>query len=313
MKIFASHNPDSEIRHLSSSGGIFTLLAQQVLRQGGVVYGAAFAEDWTVIHRRVDTEAGLGALRGSKYIYSNVGTAYSDAIADLEAGLQVLFSGTPCQIAAMRKRAGYNQRLYLVEIVCHGAPRPEYWQRYLVELCQKCGKKITDIASINFRDKNTGWKHYSFTIRFHDGKVFSQLHHENLYMRAFLHDFTLREACFKCPFKYPDGSRADITIGDLWGISQLAPEIDNDLGTTLVITQRNIDDFLNADAELTFKNVVQYNPAIVTHANSPSNRASFIKAAQNGNLIPVLKRFAARPPMQKIYLKLARLKHKLIR
>lgn len=312
MKVFASHNPEEEIRRQSSSGGVFTMLAQEILKQGGTVYGAAFTDNMTVAHQRVDSEDGLAALRGSKYVYSNVGSAYTDVLADLEAGRQVLFSGTPCQIAAMRKRAGENPRLLLVEIVCHGAPHPDYWRRYLEELCSRQGRTLADIISINFRDKRTGWKNYSFTVRFKDGKTFTQRHGENLYMRAFLQNLTLRDACFHCSFKYPGGSQADITLGDLWGISGFAPQIDNDLGTTLVIMQSESVINCKSDAELSLEEVTKYNPAVAECATIPGNRDSFLKAANNGALISAMKRFASVPLKQKLYLRLARLKNRLI-
>lgn len=313
MKVFAAHNPDPEIRRQSSSGGIFTILSERVLWQGGVVYGVAFDGDWNVAHRRVDSFHGLAPLRGSKYVYSNVGTAYADAAADLKAGRQVLFSGTPCQIAAMRRRAGENLRLILVEIVCHGAPAPEYWSAYLSELCKKLRRKVSDIASINFRDKRTGWKNYSFTVSFRDGKTFTQPHDDNLYMRAFLKDLTLREACFRCPFKHPGGSQADITLGDLWGISQLAPEIDNDQGTTLVIARQGHIQGLVPDAYFVLNDVAMHNPAIVSSANRPAEWGRFQLAARHGNIIALMRRFAGRPFMQDLYLRLARIKNKLIR
>lgn len=297
MNVFAAHNPDPEIRRQSSSGGVFSLLAENILRNGGVVYGAAFADDWTVVHRRVDNEEGLATLRGSKYVYSNVGSAYSDVMTDLECGRQVLFSGTPCQVAAMKQRAGDNPMLLLVEIVCHGAPRPEYWKRYLAELCQQQDKTIADITSVNFRDKRTGWKNYSFTICFRDGTIFTQSHDDNLYMRAFLQNFTLREACFRCPFKQPEGSRANITLGDLWGISQLAPEIDNDLGTTLVIISfDNLSGLMDASARcrLEFNDVIRYNPAITTPARKPTKWEAFEGEIGLSKLISTFNKFAGR-------------------
>lgn len=312
MKIFAAHNPDSEIRQLSSSGGVFSMLAERLLGEGGVVYGAAFDENWEVIHRRVTSLNGLAALRGSKYVFSNASTAYSDALADLKAGRKVLFSGTPCQVAAMRKRAGENPDLLLVEIVCHGAPQPDYWRRYLAELCASHGKTIADITSVNFRDKRTGWKNYSFTVRFTDGKTFSQPHDDNLYMRAFIQDFTLRKVCFKCPFKLPDGSRADITLGDLWGISQLSPAIDNDRGTTLVISQNNSSCGVTSDADFNFEEVIRYNPAIASPSQMPSGWDSFQSSAKERNLLATFRKFSGRPVLQALYLKAARLKHKLL-
>lgn len=316
MKVIAAHNPDADVRRASSSGGVFSLIAEKVISEGGVVYGAAFNEEWKVEHLRVDTIEGLSALRGSKYVYSHVGSAYEDALADLESGLKVLFSGTPCQVAAMKKRAGERENLLLLEVVCHGAPEPIYWERYLSELCNKLKRDITDITSVNFRDKRTGWKNYSFTVKFSNGKTFTQPHADNLYMRAFLKDFTLREACFRCPFKYPEGSKADLTLGDFWGITQIAPEIDNNLGTSLLISKKETDceftSYVTKDKDLSFQEAVKYNPAITSTPALPANRDLFKTEAKEEKLLPVLKKFAGRPLSQKIYLYLAKLKHSLL-
>lgn len=329
MRIFALHNPDSSIRSTSSAGGFFSMLAEETVAKGGVVYGAVFGNDWSVQHKRVETVGGIAALRGSKYAFGDFKASISLAMADLTAGREVLFSGTPCQVAAMSKIAGDNPHLLLVEVICHGAPRHDIWRRYIREICGNKKHILNDIASINFRDKKTGWKNYSFTIRFTDGSEFSQPHGDNLYMRAFLSDLTLREACFHCPFKYPDGSRADITIGDFWGISQLAPDIDNDLGTTIVIgrTTKGVDaitDIINSrDHEIrpighplpfTIGELSHYNPAICSPANKPVDYEAFQHdMAINCSLIKTMRKYAGRPLRQVIHLKLARLAHRILR
>ena len=316
MKVFAAHNPDNHIRSQSSSGGVFTILAENIIRHGGVVYGAAFDENWRVVHRRIDSIDNLKTLRGSKYVFSHVATAYNQALTDLSSGRQVLFSGTPCQIAAMRKRAPSAPHLLLVEVVCHGAPQPIYWIRYLSELTHNHHRSISDIVGINFRDKRTGWKNYSFTIQYNDGKTFTQLHDDNLYMRAFLKDLTLREACFRCPFKYPHGTQADITLGDLWGITQLAPEIDNDLGTTLVIIRTPAGHAATTSLpglkQLSLDDAAKYNPAIISSVTRPECYDSFILASKTGAIIRLFRKFCSRPVLQLIYIRLARFKHALL-
>lgn len=313
MKVFAAHNPDSEVRKRSSAGGIFSLLAEDILNQGGVVYGAAFDKDWKVVHKRIDKVSDLDALRRSKYVYSHLGSAIIDAYSDLNEGKKVLFCSVPCQVAAMRKKAGHNPNLLLVEVVCHGAPEPVYWDKYLSELCKRQKREISDIESINFRDKRTGWKNYSFTIKFKDGKEFTEPHDDNLYMRAFLADYTLREACFDCKFKYPNGSKADLTIGDFWGISQLAQQIDNDKGTTLVI--QNSDELHVSFSKITeiynttLPEVVKFNPAIAKSPVKPSKLNDTLKQLKSENPIyPILKKLAKKP----FNLRLKILVHKLL-
>lgn len=318
MKFFCAHNSDSDIRYNSSAGGVFSLLAEATISRGGVVYGAAFDKDWLVVHRRVESVKELSHLRKSKYLFSDFKSSLGCAVKDIESGNEVLFVGTPCQVAALRKLIGEHANLLLAEVVCHGAPRPEVWNRYLDELIAKLGRKRADIVGTDFRDKSTGWKNYSFTITFRDGRKFSQPHDENLYMRAFLADLTLRKACFSCPFKLPEGSRADVTLGDFWGISQLLPEIDNNLGTTLVIasTDKGIDAIgrLNIpEYPLILEEVGRFNPAIVSAPAIPSNLEAFDKQLISGSsLISVMKKFAGRPLSQAFRIKLARLYHQIL-
>lgn len=312
MKIFAAYNPNSQVRHESSAGGVFSMLAQDILNRGGIVYGAAFDDYWHVVHSRVDTTNALSFLRGSKYAFSDFTGALKQVQNDINKGCEVLFSGTPCQIATIDKLIGDNKLLLKVEVVCHGAPKPEYWTRYLDELCVRNGKTMQDISSINFRDKSTGWKEYSFTVNFSDGTEFSEIHDDNLYMRAFLADLTLRDACFRCPFKYPDGTRADITLGDFWGISQLAPEADNNLGTTIILSRTALGDDalsragLEVSDQYSLDDVSRYNPAITGVVPCPASRDAFERAATPGHLIAAMKRYASRPLRQRLKLMILR-------
>lgn len=322
MKIIAAANSDSTIRRASSAGGVFSLLAENVLSRGGVVYGVRFSSEWNIVHTAVEAKEDLYYLRGSKYAYSNIGDAIQQAKTALSSGRYVLFSGTPCQVAAMARAAeclGCSDHLLLVEVVCHGAPEHKYWERYLDAVCARLGRSRADIVDIRFRDKRTGWKNYSFTIRFTDGQEFTQPHGGNLYMRAFLLDYTVRQACFRCPFKYPDGSRADITLGDLWGIGALAPEIDNDLGTTTVIarTERGEQAIANikAETEFTLDAVARYNPAITKPTGCPERRNRFDRdaAAPGADILRVMRRYTRRPLRVRIRRLLSSIKHTIIR
>lgn len=133
-KVFAGINNDIKIRLQSSSGGIFTLLAEQILHKGGIVFGACFDEHWNVVHSYTDTIEGLEHFRGSKYVQSYVGDSFVQVKKFLDEGREVLFSGTPCQIAGLKNflRKPYHN-LLTVDVVCHGVPSPKVWQSYLYE------------------------------------------------------------------------------------------------------------------------------------------------------------------------------------
>lgn len=295
MKVFAIHNSNPTVREESSSGGVFSMLAEKILSCRGTVYGATFNEDWRVVHKRIDNVENLGCLRGSKYVFSDVSKVYSCVLDDLKASRLVLFSGTPCQVAAMRKRAGENDNLLLVEVVCHGAPKPRLWEQYLKEQCRELGYLPQDILAISFRDKRTGWRSYSFTIKFKDGNELTQLYWHNPYMRAFINDYILREACFKCPFKYPYGSAADITLGDFWGIEKITPELDNDEGMSLVIARtengnKSVESIYKLDT-YTLQEVAKYNPSILYHTVKPKQYKRINRELQSNSFLDVVKKY----------------------
>ena len=135
LSSYIAINPNEEIRLKSSSGGIFTLLAEKIIADGGVVFGARFDKNWNVVHAWTDTIVGLAPFRGSKYVQSRIGNTYKETKEFLQQGRKVLFSGTPCQVAGLKKylRKEYDN-LLTVDFICHGVPSPGVWRRYLSEL-----------------------------------------------------------------------------------------------------------------------------------------------------------------------------------
>jgi coenzyme F420-reducing hydrogenase beta subunit len=132
---YAAKNKDEEIRLESSSGGVFTLLAEKVIREGGVVFGARFNESWEVVHDYAETIERLSVFRGSKYVQSRIGKTYIHVKQFLKKGRFVLFSGTPCQIAGLRLFLGREyDNLLTVDVVCHGVPSPKIWNMYLNQI-----------------------------------------------------------------------------------------------------------------------------------------------------------------------------------
>lgn len=305
MKIIASHNSVESIRHHSSAGGIFSIISKDVIQSGGIVYGVGYDSDWNVVHKRVVDDNHISELRGSKYVFSNILNSIKNIQQDLESGYKVLFSGTPCQVATMRKHFNDNDNLLLVEVVCHGAPEAKYWNRYLDNICVNLKKTRKDISDINFRDKRFGWKNYCFSIKFKDNSEFVTKPGKNPYMRAFLKDYTLKSGCYKCPFKYPLGSKADITLGDLWGIEVLAPQINNNLGTTLVIARTEIGvkaiQNIPVIENLSLDKVTIYNKAIITPATEPILRSQFLYDCENeDDIVAVFNKYTKQPLVNRI-------------
>ena len=204
---------------------------------GGVVFGVAFTPDYlSVWHTPVEKEAELPMLMGSKYIQSRIGTSFQQVKTFLEAGRQVLFCGTGCQVLALKLflRKEY-ENLITVDFICHGVPSPKVWRQYLHEITSE-GDSITNIS---FRDKRTGWSNFSLTIDYvkgqtHEEKRITQPNDDDPYMWLFLNDYTLRPSCFGCPAK-GGKSRSDLTLGDYWGIEKAHPECFDERGVSSLI------------------------------------------------------------------------------
>ena len=239
QKVYAAINKDEEIRMKSSSGGIFHLLAEKTIAEGGVVFGARFDEQWQVVIDYAETMEGVKAFMGSKYVQARMATAYADAKRFLSEGRKVLFSGTPCQIAGLHHflRKPYDN-LLTVDIICHGTPSPKVWSRYLDEVVTAGRKAIHDVQ---FRNKSNGWKAFNFTMEYNKDEQTVSLcshHQQNHFMRAFLRDMILRPSCYQCQAK-SGRSHSDITIADFWGINTEIPDMDDDKGTGLVLVNTN--------------------------------------------------------------------------
>ena len=264
--VLAANNYDENVRIKSSSGGIFSLLAEKCIAEGGVVFGARFSKDWQVEIGYAETLEGIEAFRGSKYVQASVGNAYSVAKAFLKRGRKVLFSGTPCQISGLNCfLQGNYDNLLTVDVVCHGVPSPKVWQYYLDEIARNTALAIN---SCSFRNKDNGWKHFNFIMQLgDDGKTakISSFHQENHYMRAFLRNMSLRPSCHKCMSK-EGRSHSDITIADFWGIQNVLPEMDDDMGTGLVFVntakgQCQIDSIKMRSAPVTIQDALKENPS----------------------------------------------------
>ena len=241
LKVYAAQNPNDEIRLNSSSGGIFSMLAEAIIDEGGVVFGACFDKNWEVEHAYTETKEGLVAFRGSKYLQSRTENTYREARDFLNAGRKVLFSGTSCQIAGLKKflRKEY-ENLLTVEILCHSAPSPLVWRKFLEE---KIGDSKIDY--INFRNKSTGWSNYSYSLVIMIAEKNIIIPSDHNYFNGMISNLTTRPSCSCCPAKNGK-SDSDILLGDCWGIWDYMPSFDDNKGVSLVkIFSSKGDEFFN--------------------------------------------------------------------
>lgn len=228
LGVYGVKHKDEGIRAASRSGGVFTALSDQILKQGGSVYGVGLTNEFLAEHRRAVKPEERDKFRGSKYIQSRMDYVYEQIREDLRAGKAVLFSGTPCQTAAVRKAMENenSEQLLLVDIVCHGVPSPKVWRDYLDEMEKKYGGRIT---AVDFRNKKFGWADHieSFVI---NGKEY----YSDIFRTLFGTHEIIRPSCYYC--KYKKVIRVgDITIADYWGIDKAIPEFNDNKGVSLVL------------------------------------------------------------------------------
>lgn len=223
---------DDEVRLKSSSGGMFTVLAEYVLDKGGYVCGAAYDKEnnFYIKHKVIGDKSGLDELRGSKYVQSDTGFVFRDIKKYLEDGKDVLFCGTPCQVAGLKNFLKKDhEKLITCDLVCHGVPAYKVFDRYIKE---KYGENT--IKDFKFRQKEISYECTKGIVEFKDGSRRMISTADDEFEKLFHGSFMFRECCYDCQYaKLP--RYGDFTVGDFWGISQFNPEFNDAKGTTLLL------------------------------------------------------------------------------
>lgn len=280
---------DDRTRTESSSGGAFSAIARRVLEQGGLVFGAAWQEGFNCRHISCGDAEGLSALRGSKYLQSEIGKTFAEAKKALTEGKYVLFTGTPCQIAGLRSflRKPY-EKLLTVDIVCHGTPSNELFRNYIDKLKREY-PKYTQADGFEFRNLR-GWGYApSLKIRNKFSKELTGV--PNLYMAAFKRSATARESCYDCQFN--GLSRVgDITIADFWGLGALGTPFKHDVSKGVSLVLLNSENGREVFSELKdcfvekreVQEAVKLNHNLVGSSRRPADREEIIEAFNNPNL-----------------------------
>ena len=235
---YAAYSQDESIRMQSSSGGLFTEIAQAVIQDGGIVVGAAYDNNFSVVHICVDNLTDLARLRGAKYAQSNLDGVFLKVKEMLKQGRPVLFSGTPCQVIGLKSYLGKDyDHLLTVDFVCHSVPSPLAWEKYVRFRADKDNNGALP-SSINLRSKTTGWSQYRYSNLFEYANKESCVlkNGESPYMRLFVGGYISRESCDNCPSKGYERA-SDFTLGDFWGIWNIYPDFDDDKGISVLLVQ----------------------------------------------------------------------------
>ena len=235
--IYAVKNKDSIAVSRSSSGGMFTLLAQWTLSQGGVIYGVAFDDSFHVEHMCGNTVSKVLKFRTSKYVESNLSEVYLHIKEDLNKGLTVLLTGTPCQISGICRYLKFSHvntdNLYTCDNICHGVPSHKVWEDYLNILKSRYIATDDEITSVNMRSKKVSWKEKQLDVSLKKGNIDSVIK-DFSFNRIFTSLYAARPSCFHCHFtSYRRPS--DITLGDFWTGETAGLPFDTEQGVSEVL------------------------------------------------------------------------------
>lgn len=310
-QVYAAKHKDEIVRSLSRSGGVFTAISDEILESSGVVYGCILTESFDAVHYRATNKFERDKMRGSKYIQSKLGNTYNLVKKDLDAGKQVLFSGTSCQVAGLKKflLRPYNN-LFCVDIVCHGVPSPAVWHKYLAYQEMKNKNKI---KNVDFRNKvDYGWKAHIESLKMCDGSRVDS----HIFRDLFYEHYILRPSCYKCLYKsimHP----GDITIADYWGIQKAAPEFDDDKGVSLVLVNNDAAAlfFEQIKKRIIWKNTKiedSLQPPLIAPFQEPYNRKKFWKDYLKNDFEYIVNKYCKKNRLDILLEKIYRGKKKII-
>lgn len=284
---FGAMTLDEETRRESSSGGIFYELARSVIQRGGCAFGVAMDDDCKgASFAKAETEAGLRKLMTSKYLQASVGEAYREMERELKAGREVLFTGTPCHVNALRLylrcRNVNEDKLFCADVICHGTPSPKLWRAYANEFERSRNAALTNVS---FRCKEESWRNFGMSMESRARERLFIPMERDPYMKLFLSNYSLRPSCYTCASKA--FRLSDLTLGDFWGIENVLPSLDDAKGTSLVLLrtekgQRMFDDVREnlRYEETMYQDAVRGNFPEYKSVACPARRDEFFRDAE---------------------------------
>lgn len=238
LACYAAYARDAAIRYESTSGGLFSVLAEDILRRGGIIYGASYDNDLSICHTAAVDDDGLAKLRQSKYAQSDKRGIFQKVEASLKSGIATMFVGCPCEIAALKRylNKGYSN-LILVDFLCLGVNSPKVYRAYIAALEKRYGSKVKRLW---FKNKELGWNRFSTRVDFENGAVYRQDRYTDAFMRGYIiRPLYVRRSCTECKFKAIPHA-ADITLGDFWGIEEVVPGINSSHGVSVVLVNSSM-------------------------------------------------------------------------
>ncbi|MFA5479238.1 MAG: Coenzyme F420 hydrogenase/dehydrogenase, beta subunit C-terminal domain [Candidatus Muiribacteriota bacterium] len=310
-KVYAGYTLDSNTLFTSTSGGLFSVLAINILKNNGIVFGAAFDNSLNLNHININNSKELSLLKGSKYIQSSINLCFTEAKKALDNNKKILFSGTPCQISGLKSFLNKSyDNLFTIDLICHGVPSFLLFKQYINYIENKIKQKI---SFIEFRNKKTGWNNSS--IKIFSGNKFKRWKKSNdSFSIAFGSRLCLRPCCYKCNYSNLD-REGDITLGDFWKIEQFSNNFSTDKGTSLVLlnSQKGIDLFDTVKNSLFYEeSKLEYALKVQPRLKSPSQynilRPTFLNDLKSLNYKQIIKKYKLYKPslIQRILYKISK-------
>lgn len=298
QKAFAVLHKNDVIRMQSRSGGIFTAVSDWVISKNGLVCGAEFTDDWKVKHSIADNASDRDKFRGSKYIQSDMGTCFQEVCQYLKEDRYVLFTGTACQVAGLKKYIELTHistdKLILLDLVCHGVASPQIWRDCIEDAEKRYKGKVTNVE---FRNK----KDYGWHDHYHTLWINGKKHTSEQWTKLFYDHDILRPSCYSCPYASIERI-SDFTIADFWGIERVAPELYDNNGASLVILNTEKAQIIfNEIKDMIIYKECPVNESIIDQPNlhhptrKPISRDIFWSDYQNNGYNYVIKKYSINP------------------
>ena len=292
IAVLTFKNADS-IRACSTSGGFFAFISEYVLAQNGVVYGAVFDKDFTVMHIRGENVNDRNRMMHSKYVQSKIGNCYKLVKTDLINEVPVLFTGTPCQISGLNNYLLADNiptdKLITCDIICHGVPSPVVWKDYLSYIENKYNDRIQEI---NFREKELGWHRPRLQIIMHNNMQLLD-EKKDIFYQLFYSNCILRPSCHSC--QYTSVNRvSDITMADCWGIEISHPEMDDNKGLSLLLinSEKGMQIIRDTNVKVSGIDLTDVRqPHLYCSAKMSRKREAFWRDYQKMTFIKVVKKY----------------------
>lgn len=285
---YGAYNKEKKEREKSTSGAIFPAIAEYFLKNNGLVVGCVWNEDMKPVHILTDKIEDVNRMRGSKYLQSDMQNVINKIKSEIDKR-KVLFTGTPCQVAAVKLHIGEHKNLYTCGLICEGVGSYKIWKKYVEVLEKKYNSKMINAS---FRNKEIGWNSPVAVYEFLNNKVRKTLSFEfDPYVRGFLQSLYYRNSCSNCQYK-GNGHNSDILIGDLWGATREQLQETEYKGISAVILNSNkgIELFDVVKSKISHESiepekVIKFNALLMKPKEKNANRDNFFEKLDEMNIV----------------------------